>query len=79
MECVTLQAKKPTRLPWQMLGLRFALGGRFTRSPLRKKRFKYRFVFNDEYGMYMNCKGYNARCVSEWLLDAVIKVRNEGW
>ena len=28
--------------------------------------------------MYMNCKGFNARCVSEWLLDVLITVRRDG-
>ena len=43
-----------------------------------QKKFKYRFVFQDDYGMYMNCKGFNARCVSEWLLDVLITVRRDG-
>ena len=41
-----------------------------------QKRFRYRHIFNEEYGMYMNCKGFNARCVAEWLLNTVTDVRH---
>ena len=44
-----------------------------------QKPFRYRFVFNDEYGMYMNCKGFNARCVSEWLMYVLICIRLGNW
>ena len=35
------------------------------------KRFSFNGLFNEEYGAFLNAKGYNARVLSEWLLDCV--------
>ena len=41
-----------------------------------QKRFTYRMVTRDDYGYYLNAKGYNARVVSEWLLAKVVEVKS---
>ena len=44
--------------------------------PSSQKRFTYRMVTRDDYGYYLNAKGYNARVVSEWLLTKVVEVKS---
>lgn len=41
-----------------------------------QKRFRYHMVVREDYGYYLNAKGYNARVLSEWLLAKVIDVKN---
>lgn len=36
-----------------------------------QKRFSYWTVFKEEYGCYLNSKGYNARVLSAWLEDVL--------
>lgn len=36
-----------------------------------QKRFKFRMPFREEYGFFLNCKGFNARLVCEWILSVV--------
>jgi len=35
--------------------------------PSSQKRFKY--LLRDGYGFFLNAKGYNARIISEWLMN----------
>ena len=35
--------------------------------PSSQKRFKY--LLRDGYGFFLNAKGYNARVISEWLMN----------
>lgn len=39
------------------------------------KRFTYKQLVREEYGLYLNAKGYNARVLSEWLLAKVVEVK----
>ena len=36
-----------------------------------QKRFSVGGLIKDEYGYFLNAKGYNARILSEWLMDEV--------
>ncbi|CAJ1361479.1 unnamed protein product, partial [Effrenium voratum] len=36
-----------------------------------QKRFNYYGLFKEEFGTFLNCKGYNARVVSEWLMEVL--------
>lgn len=44
--------------------LRWTRANKITSS---QRKFVYWTIFRDEYGTFMNCKGYNARVVSAWL------------
>ena len=37
------------------------------RIPSSQRRFNYWMVFREEFGAYLNTKGYNARVLSSWL------------
>lgn len=44
-----------------------------------QKKFNYNGLFSEEYGAFMNAKGYNARVLSEWLRDVLTRVRTRDW
>jgi hypothetical protein len=39
--------------------------------------FSYKSIFKDEYGCYLNAKGFNARLICQWLLDVVLWVKTQ--
>lgn len=41
--------------------------------PCSQKRFTPGQLQREGYGFYLNCKGFNARVVTEWLCDVVIQ------
>ena len=43
------------------------------------RKFNFYGLFNEEYGMFLNAKGHNARVISEWLLNVVHCVRTQTW
>lgn len=44
-----------------------------------QKRFNYYGLFKEEFGTFLNCKGYNARVVSEWLMEVLNRVALRDW
>ena len=44
-----------------------------------QKRFNYNGIFTEEYGAFMNAKGFNARVLAEWLRDVLTRVRTRDW
>lgn len=42
-----------------------------------QKRWSYRSLFREGYGLYLNCKGFNARVMTEWLLNKLVLVNGE--
>lgn len=44
--------------------------------PSSQRKFSYWSVFKEEYGCYMNSKGYNARVLSAWLEDVLERARS---
>jgi hypothetical protein len=40
-----------------------------------QKKFKYRMLHRDGYGFFLNCKGFNARVVCEWLRSLLQKIK----
>ena len=39
--------------------------------------FSYKSIFKDEYGCYLNAKGFNARLICQWLLDVILWVKTQ--
>ena len=51
----------------------FSLGEKYGKFLAPKKRFTPGQLQREGYGFYLNCKGFNARVVTEWLCDVVIQ------
>ena len=44
-----------------------------------QKKFNLNGIYTEEYGAFMNSKGYNARVLAEWLCDVLMRVRTRNW
>jgi hypothetical protein len=53
----------------------FCLWRRQHKISCSQKRFKYRTLFRDEYGFFLNCKAFNGRLVCEWLLSKLVEIK----
>ena len=53
----------------------FCLWRRQHKISCSQKRFKYRLLFRDEYGFFLNCKAFNGRLVCEWLLSKLLEIK----
>ena len=57
----------------------FSSWRRSMRIQCSQKKFNFYGLYREEFGAFLNCKGFNARVVSEWLLDAVTRVVQRDW
>lgn len=53
----------------------FTTWRRYNKISSSQKRFKFRMLFREEYGFFLNCKGFNARLISEWLLSVIVEIQ----
>ena len=54
----------------------FTTWRRYNKISSSQKRFKFRMLCRDEYGFFLNCKGFNARLISEWLLSVIVEIKH---
>ena len=64
------------RAPCELAYDDFLAWKRAHKIPSSQRKFSYWCLFKDEYGTYLNSKGFNSRVISAWLEDLLERVVN---